>query len=50
MLIWLGLSSNSRLLMLSVAPVGMFIVLGIVNSHSVFSAIALETGVELLLD
>jgi hypothetical protein len=28
----------------------MFIVLGIVNSHSVFSAIALETGVELLLD
>ena len=45
-----GLSSNSRLLILSVGPVRMFSVLGAENSHRVFSAIALETGVELPLD
>jgi hypothetical protein len=50
MLMRLGLSSNSMLLVLSVGPVRMFVVLGIVNSCSVFSAIASETGVELLLD
>jgi hypothetical protein len=44
----LGLSSNSRLLVLSVHPVRMFVVLGTVNSRSVFSAIASETSVELL--
>jgi hypothetical protein len=50
MLMRLGLSSNSRLLVLSVGPIWMFVVLGTVNSRSVFSAIASETGVELLLD
>jgi hypothetical protein len=50
MLMRLGLSSNSRLLVLSVGLIGMFIVLGTVNSCSVFSAIASETSVELLLD
>jgi hypothetical protein len=49
MLMRLGLSSNSRLLVLGVGPVWMFVVLGVVNSRSVFT-IASETGVELLLD
>ena len=47
---WLGLSSNSRLLVLSVGLVRMFSVLGAENSRRVFSAIALETGVEPPLD
>ena len=50
MLMRLGLSSNSRLLVLSVGPVRMFSVLGAENSHRVLSAIASETGVELPLD
>ena len=50
MLMRLGLSSNSRLLDLSVGPVWMFSVLGAENSRRVFSAIASETGVELPLD
>jgi hypothetical protein len=37
-------------LLLSVGPVRMFLVLGVVNSCSVFSAIALGTGVKLLID
>ena len=50
MLMRLGLSSNSRLSVLSVGPVRMFSVLGVENSCRVLSAIALETGVELPLD
>ena len=50
MLIRLGLSSNSRLLVLSDGPVWMFSVLGVENSHRVLSAIASETGVELPFD
>ena len=50
MLMRLGLSSNSRLLVLSVSPVRMFSVLGAENSRRVFSAIALGTGVEPPLD
>ena len=46
----LGLSSNSRLLVLSVGPVQMFSVLGAENSHRVLSAIASETSVELPFD
>ena len=46
----LGLSSNSRLLVLNVGPVRMFSVLGAENSRRVLSAIALETGVELPID
>ena len=50
MLMRLGLSSNSRLLVLSVGPVRIFLVLGVKNSCRVFSAIASEIGVELPLD
>ena len=50
MLMRLGLSSNSRLLVLSVGPVRMFLVLRAENSRRVFSVIASETGVELPLD
>ena len=50
MLMKLGLSSNSRLVVLSVGPVWMFSMLGAKNSHRVLSAIALGTGVELPLD
>ena len=50
MLMRLGLSSNSRLLVLSVGPVRMFSVVGAENSRRVFLAIASETGVELPLD
>jgi hypothetical protein len=50
MLMRLGLSSNSRLLVLSVGLVRMFVMLRTVNSHSVFLVIASKTGVELLLD
>ena len=50
MLMRLGLSSNSRLLVLSVGPVRMFSVLGAENSRSVLLAIASETSVELPLD
>ena len=50
MLMRLGLSSNSRLSVLSVGPVRMFSVLGAENSRSVFLAIASKTGVELPLD
>ena len=50
MLMRLGLSSNSRLFVLSVGPVWMFLVLGAENSRSVLSVIASETGVELPLD
>ena len=50
MLMRLGLSSNSRLVVLSVGPVRMFLVLGAENSRRVLSAIALETGVELPID
>ena len=50
MLMCLSLSSNSRLLVLSVGPVQMFSVLGAENSRRVLSAIALETGVEVPLD
>jgi len=50
MLMRLGLSSNSRLLVLSVGPVQMFLVLGAENSHRVFSAMTSGTGVELPLD
>ena len=46
MLMRLSLSSNSRLLVLSVGPVRMFSVLGAENSRRVFSAIASRTGVE----
>ena len=49
MLMRLGLSSNSRLSVLSVGPVRMFSVLGAENSRRVLSAIASETGVELPL-
>jgi hypothetical protein len=49
-LIRLGLSSNSRLSVLSVGPVRMFSVLGVENSRRGLSAIASETGVELSLD
>ena len=48
MLIRLGLSLNSRLLVLSVGLVRMFLVLRAENSRRV--AIALETGVKLPLD
>jgi hypothetical protein len=41
---------GTRLLVLSVGRVRMFSVLGAMNSHSVFSAIASGTGVKLLLD
>ena len=50
MLMSLGLSSNSRLLVLSVGRVQMFSVLGAENSRGVLLAIALETGVELSLN
>ena len=50
MLMELGLSSNSRLLVLSVGLVQMFSVLGTENSRRVLLAIALETGVGLTLD
>ena len=50
MLMRLGLSSNSRLLVLSVGLVRMFSVLGAENSRRVFSAMTLGTGVELPLD
>ena len=50
MLMRLGLSSNSRLLVLSVGPVRMFSVLGAENSRSIFLAMTLGTGVELPLD
>ena len=49
MLMRLGMSSNSRLLVWSVGPVRMFSVLGAENSRSVLLAIASETGVELSL-
>ena len=49
MLMRLGLSSNSRLLVLSVGLVRMFLVLGVENSHRVLLAIASETGVGLTL-
>ena len=44
------LSTNSRLLVLSVGPVRMFLVLGAKNWRRVLLAIALESGVELPLD
>ena len=50
MLMRLGLSSNSRLLVLSVGLVQMFSVLGAENSRIVLSAIALKTGVEVPFD
>ena len=50
MLMRLGLSSNSRLVVLSVGPVRMFLVLGAENSHRVFSVMTSGTGVELPLD
>jgi hypothetical protein len=50
MLMRLGLSSNSRLSVLSVGLVWMFSMLGVENSRRVLSAIAWETGVELPLD
>ena len=50
MLMRFGLSSNSRLLVLSVGLVRMFLVLGLENSHRVLSAIASKAGVELPLD
>ena len=50
MLMRLGLSLNSRLLVLSVGLVRMFLVFGVENSRRVFSAIASGTGVELTLD
>ena len=50
MLMRLGLSSNSMLLVLSVGLVRMFLVLRAENSRRVFSVIASETGVELPLD
>ena len=50
MLMRLGLSSNSRLLVSSVGPVRMFMVLGAENSRRVLLAMASETGVELSLD
>ena len=50
MLMRLGLSSNSRLFVLSVGLVRMFSVLGAESSRRVFSAMTLGTGVELLLD
>jgi hypothetical protein len=50
MLMRLGLSLNSRLLVLSVGPVRMFSVLGVENSRSVLSAITSRIGVELPLD
>ena len=49
MLMRLGLSSNLRLVVLSVGPVRMFSVLGVENSHSVLLDIDSETGVELPL-
>jgi hypothetical protein len=50
MLMRLGLSSNSRLSVLSVGLVRMFSVFGAENSRRVLSAIASKTGVELSLD
>ena len=59
MLMRLGLSSNSRLLVFSVGPVRMvfsvgpvrmFSMLGAENSRRVFSAMTSGTGVELPLD
>ena len=50
MLMSLSLSSNSRLVVLSVGPVRMFFMLGAENSRSILSAIASETGVEMALD
>jgi hypothetical protein len=50
MLMRLGLSSNSRLLVLSIGPVRTFSVLGAENSHGVFLAITSKIGVELPLD
>jgi hypothetical protein len=50
MLMRLGLSSNSWLLVLSVGPTQMFSVLGAENSRKVFSAMASQTDVKLLLD
>jgi hypothetical protein len=50
MLMRLGLSSNSSLLVWSVGLGRMFSVLGVENSHRVLSAIASETGVELPLN
>ena len=50
MLMMLGFSSNSRLLVLSVGPMWMFLVLGAENSYRVFSAMTSGTGVELPLD
>jgi hypothetical protein len=47
---WLGLSSNSWLLVLSVGPTQMFSVLGAENSRRVFSAMTSQTDVKLLLD
>ena len=47
MLMRLGLSSNSRLLVLSVGPVLMFSMLGVENSRRVFLAMTSGTGVEL---
>jgi len=49
MLMRLGLSSNSRFLVLSVGPLGMFSMLRVENSHSVLLDIDSETGVELPL-
>ena len=49
MLMRLGLSSNSRFVVLSVGLVRMFLVLGVENSRRVLSAIASKNGVELSL-
>jgi hypothetical protein len=50
MLMRLGLSSNSWLLVLSVGPTRIFSVLGEENSRRVFSAMASQTDVKLPLD
>ena len=50
MLMRLGLSLNSRLLVLSVGPMRMLLVVGAENSCSVLSAIASKTDVKLPLD
>ena len=50
MLMRLGLSLDSRLSILSVGPMRMFLVLGAENSRRVFLAMTSGTGVELPLD
>ena len=50
MLMGLGLSSNSRLSVLSVDPVRTFSVLGAENSRRVLPTISSETSVELPLN